>query len=180
MRCILAPRAHSLTLNLKDCRMQKSHRLWVTLATSGFLAMAPALVSAQGAGVGGGTGNTSGGATSTGTGQGRSSTGSSMEIGQGHRTTAPTERDKSNMTTNPRDNERNQTSDLGTPSESHRRTPDSTSRMEGSSGSSQSPSGQSPAGEPPPSPSGQSPAGEPPPSPSGQAINPSGSSSANR
>jgi hypothetical protein len=145
--------------------MQKSNRLWVTLATSGFLAMAPALVSAQGAG--GGTGNTSGEATSTGTGQGRSSTGSSMETGQGHRTTAPTEHDKSNITTNPRDNERNQTSDLGTTSESHRRTPDSTSRMEGSSGSSQSPSGQSPAGEPPPS-------------PSGQAINPSGSSSMNR
>jgi len=93
--------------------MQKSHRLWVRLATSGFLAMGPVLVSAQGAGIGGGTGNTSGGATSTGTGQGRSSTGSSMEIGQGHRITAPTERDKSNMTTNPRNNEPVSSTDAG-------------------------------------------------------------------
>jgi len=159
--------------------MQKSNRLWVALATSGFLAMTPALVSAQGAGAGSGAGSTSGGA-STGTGQGRSSPGSSMETGQGPRTTAPAERDQRDMTTNPRDNERNQTSDSGTTGESDRRTPDSTSRLGGSSGSLQSPSGQSPAGEPPPSPSGQSSAGEPPPSPSGQALSPSGSSSTNR
>jgi hypothetical protein len=157
--------------------MQKSNRLWVALATSGFLAMAPALVSAQGAD--GGTGSTSGGA-STGTGQGRSFTGSSMGTGQGHRTTTPTERDKRDMTTNPRDNERNQTSDLGTTSESNHRTPDSPSRMGGSLGSSQSPSGQSPVGQPPESPSGQSPAGQPPPSPSGQAMSPAGSSSTSR
>jgi len=158
--------------------MQKSNRLWVALATSGFLAIAPALVSAQGVGSGG-TGSTSGGA-STVTGQSKSSPGSSLRTGQGQRTTAPTERDQKDMTTTPRGNERNQTSDPGIPSASNRRTPDSTSKMGESSGSLQSPSGQSPAGEPPPSPSGQSPAGEPPPSPSGQALSPSGSSGTNR
>ena len=104
--------------------MQKSKRPWVALATSGFLAMAPALVSAQGAGAGGGSGSTSGGG-SIGTGQGRSSTGSSLGPGQGQRTPAPTERDQRDMTTNPRDNERNPMSDPGTTSEFDRRTPDS-------------------------------------------------------
>ena len=159
--------------------MQKSNRLWLALATSGFLAVAPALVSAQGACAGGGTGSTSG-TSSTGTSQGGSSTGSSMGTGQGQRTIAPPERDQGDIATNPNDSERNQMRDPGTTSESNRRTPDSTSRLGGGSGSLQSPSGQSPAGEPPPSPSGQSPAGEPPPSPSGQAMSPSGSSGANR
>jgi hypothetical protein len=156
--------------------MQQSTKLWIALATSGFLAMAPTLVSAQGAGTGSGTGSTTGGVSKD-SGQGRSSTGSNMGTGQGNRTTTPTERD---MTTNSGDNERDQTGDLGTTSESDRRTSDGTSGMGRGLGSSESPSGQSPAGQPPPSPSGQSPAGQPPPSPSGQAMSPSGSSSANQ
>ena len=103
--------------------MQQSNKLWIALATSGFLAMAPTLVSGQGAGTGGGTGSTTGGG-SAGTGQDSSSTGSNMGTGQGNRTT--TEHDR---TTNPRNNERDQTGDLGTTSESDRRTSGDTSGM---------------------------------------------------